>query len=415
MTFDAYRGVLRITAARRLLLVTMIARLPNTAAGMVLTLHVVETLGRSYADAGLVAATFTLGIALGGPWRGRLLDRVGVRWTLVPSIVAQAVVWPLAAAVDYAWLFPVVLVAGLFGMPVFTLVRKSLAAIVPVTQLRSAFALDAIGTETMFMIGPAAGILAAAHAGTPVVLTAIGVGVAAAGLLLWWYDPPTTLVEPAAQPAVEPDQTITPAKLPMEAARPGTRRWLTPAVGLLLVGGAAAELALAGTDVGILAVLRERGEIGALSVVYIAWCAGSVAGGLVYGAVHRAIDAMVLLVALGALTIPMVLGGTVVSLTLLAAMAGLACAPVLTAMTEAITRLVPPDHRGEAAGWQGSMYTVGMALGSPLCGVVIDRVAPWASFVVAGAVAVVVGGVGIVGMRLAGRRRAVPSYAAEPV
>lgn len=390
MTFDAYRGVLRLAPARRLLLLMMVARVPHTAAALVLALHVVEGLGRSYGEAGLVAAVLTVGIAVGSPWRARLLDRIGLRRTLVPSILVQAVAWPVMGLVDYAWLFPVVLVAGLFEPPVFALSRTSLTVLVPEEQRRTAFALDSILTDLVYMVGPAAATLAATRAGTQPVLLVVGLAATAACLMLWVTNPPVKAT-PVADAVVE-DTALPPSRRPV---------WAEPGLLLLLAGSFVAMFAITGTDVGLLAALREAGELPALGVVYFWWCAGSVTGGLLYGAWHRSVNPMWLLVLLGVVTVPVAVGGSVWSYSVLVLVAGLACAPVLTALTEAISHRVPEARRGEIMGFQGSAYTIGTAAGAPLCGYVIDTVGPWGSFVTVGVVTVAVGLAGAAVLRRA--------------
>lgn len=390
MTFDAYRGVLRLAPARRLLLLMMVARVPHTAAALVLALHVVEGLGRSYGEAGLVAAVLTVGIAVGSPWRGRLLDRIGLRRTLVPSILVQAVAWPVMGLVDYAWLFPVVLVAGLFEPPVFALSRTSLTVLVPAEQRRTAFALDSILTDLVYMVGPAAATLAATRAGTQPVLLVVGLATTAACVMLWVTNPPVKGT-PVADAVVE-DTALPPSRRPV---------WAEPGLLLLLAGSFVAMFAITGTDVGLLAALREGGELPALGVVYFWWCAGSVTGGLLYGAWHRSVNPMWLLVLLGVVTVPVAVGGSVWSYSVLVLVAGLACAPVLTALTEAISHRVPEARRGEIMGFQGSAYTIGTAAGAPLCGYVIDTVGPWGSFVTVGVVTVAVGLAGAAVLRRA--------------
>lgn len=74
MNFAAYREILALAPVRRLLVVAMFARIPHAAAGVLLTLHVVETMKLSYAAAGGIAAAITIGMAIGAPWRGRLVD-----------------------------------------------------------------------------------------------------------------------------------------------------------------------------------------------------------------------------------------------------------------------------------------------------------------------------------------------------
>ena len=61
MSLAPYRQVLAVPGVRALLLVGVLARIPATAIGMTLTLHVATTLGRSWTQAGLVTAAFTIG------------------------------------------------------------------------------------------------------------------------------------------------------------------------------------------------------------------------------------------------------------------------------------------------------------------------------------------------------------------
>ena len=53
-------------------------------------------------------------------------------------------------------------------------------------------------------------------------------------------------------------------------------------------------------------------------------------------------------------------------------MAGVFCAPSLTAAADELSRLVPESVRGEALGWHAAAMTTGVALGSPIAGLVID-------------------------------------------
>ncbi|GAA4851044.1 MFS transporter [Luteimicrobium xylanilyticum] len=393
MGLRAYREVLREPQLRRLIAVAMVARIPNSAAALVLTLHVVQTLHRSYAEAGIVATAATVGMALGSPWRGRLVDRVGLRRAVWPSVVAELVLWPLAGVVPFGVLIPLVFVGGLLALPTFTVVRKSISVLAPEGQQRTAYALDSIATELVFMVGPAVGVAVAAHVGTTAVLATIGVAVSGAGVLLLVFDPPTRAEQVVGRTPSPPAAPLTPAA----PANGPTRRlaWLTPSVAAVLAASAGATIVLVGTDLAILARLRTDGQVGALGVVYFAWCLGSVVGGLAYGSRHRPTSSMLLLLALGALTVPMALAHSVVGLTLLAFLAGLPCAPVMTATAEEVARMVPEERRGEAMGWQGTAFTVGSAVGSPLVGLVIDAAAPWVAFVTAGGAGALIAVVGL--------------------
>ena len=96
--------------------------------------HVVTSLGRSYGQAGLVTAAATVAVAVSGPWRGRLLDRIGLRRTVGPSILIQLVCWSIAPWVDYAPLVALAALAGLFVVPTFSILRQVILRATPVEQ-----------------------------------------------------------------------------------------------------------------------------------------------------------------------------------------------------------------------------------------------------------------------------------------
>ncbi len=414
VNFAVYRDLLRIRSVRTLLIVGMIARFPHSAAGVLLTLHVVQTLDRGYAAAGAVAAVLTIGIAVGAPWRGRRIDGAGLRRALIPSIVAEALIWSVAPHLPYHWLLVAALIGGLFTLPAFSVIRQALGVLVDGDQRRTAFTLDAISTEVIFMVGPAVGIVLATQVSTVFGLTLVGLATASAGLFLLWFNPPTrsdqlpdAVVLRAAAPA---GAAYAPADrgLPVEGAetrapgsvlRRGIRRafpWLTVPLAMVMVIAIGAGLVLSGSEVGIVAALELAGAEGSLGIVFAAWCAASVVGGLVYGALHRPVPPALLLLGLALLSLPLGFAGSTLSLTLLAIPAGLLVAPVLSAASEKVADLVAEDRRGEAMGWYGSALTSGVALGAPVAGVVIDVVGPWAAFTAIGVVSALIALVGLV-------------------
>lgn len=438
MNFALYRELLAVRPIRRLLLVGMVARIPHSAAGVLLTLHIVLTLGQGYAAAGAAAAVMTIGIAVGAPWRGRRVDTVGLRRALIPSVISEAVIWSVVPHVSYELLLPLVFVGGLLTLPIFSVVRQSLGVLATGEQRRTAFALDAISTELVFMIGPAVGALVATAGLSVLGLTVIGIATSVSGLFLMWFNPPTRSTEPGLASDAETDADFeasqqeaaevavvaaAPAHLqeaaaefaPLAAAgdrrheRAGLRHkvihnfaWFTAAVAAVFAVAAGAGMVLSGTDVGIVAALETGGHQAEIGLVFLFWCGASVVGGVIYGAMHRPISPILLLLGMSALTIPMAFAQDTWTLSLLSLLPGLLCAPVLSAASEKVAELVDERRRGEAMGWYGSALTGGVALGAPLAGVFIDRVGPSAGFVAVG-----VGGVALclLGLVLQHRRR----------
>ncbi|WP_156094022.1 hypothetical protein [Lentzea aerocolonigenes] len=75
---------------RSLALLMFFARMPPAATGVILTLHVAVTLDQGYGAAGLVGAAGTIGMGLGAPMMGRLVDERGLRAMLRVSVTATA-------------------------------------------------------------------------------------------------------------------------------------------------------------------------------------------------------------------------------------------------------------------------------------------------------------------------------------
>lgn len=442
MNFTLYRELLAVTPIRRLLVVGMIARVPHSAAGVLLTLHIVLTLGQGYAAAGTAAAVMTVGIALGAPWRGRRVDTVGLRRALIPSVVSETVIWSIVPHVSYQWLLPLVFVGGLLTLPIFSVVRQSLGVLADGNQRRTAFALDAISTEIVFMIGPAAGAVVATSGQSVLGLTIVGVSTSLAGLFLMWFNPPTRSVAgngaseaeeqegaamavaaaaPAhAQEAAAELEPATAKRRRSGLGRLGLRSaglrgraaaslvWFTAAVAAVLAVAAGAGMVLSGTDVGIVAALETNGREAEIGIVFVFWCAASVLGGLMYGALHRPVSPILLLLGMAALTIPMGFATDTLTLSLLSLLPGFLCAPVLSAASEKVADLVDEARRGEAMGWYGSALTAGIALGAPLAGLFIDSVGARGGFVSVGVAGVLLCAAGIA-LQHRRRRRAAGS------
>jgi hypothetical protein len=222
-----------------------------------------------------------------------------------------------------------------------------------------------------------------------------------------WFNPPTRTPGPPGRVPAGPADGADAA----DRVDPKSLAWLSAAVAAVLGAAAGAGLLLNGTDVGIVAALRQGGDVDRLGLVFVFWCGASLVGGLLYGALHRPVSPLVLLALMGALTIPMGLAAGPWTLGLLSVAPGLLCAPVLASASERITALVPEARRGEALGWYGSAMTAGSALGAPLTGAVIDQAGPGGGFAAAGGAAVILAAAGL-GARSAKkirRRRRAPA------
>jgi predicted MFS family arabinose efflux permease len=392
MNLQPYRQALALPGVRSLLVVAMLARVPLTAVGVVLTLYVVQDLGHGYAAAGLAGTAMTVGMAVGAPLLGRLVDRRGLRPMLLLTAAAQAVFWVSAQALPYPALVVAAFLGGLLELPLFSVVRQSIAALVPERQRRQAYALDSMSVELSFMVGPALGVLLATSWSTRATMIVLGAAIVLSGLALFALNPPT-------RAGHEPDRG---------APAIPRRQWLTARLIGVLAVSAGTTLVLGGTDVSVVAVLRHAGQVEWTGAVLGVWAAASLLGGFAYGAVHRPPTALRLATLLCLGTIPVGLSGDRWWLLALALLpAGVLCAPTLAATADAVSRLAPASVRGEAMGLHGSAVTVGIALGAPLAGAVIDASAPAWGFAATGAVGAVVV-LAVLPAELRRRRLAVP-------
>src|SRR6478735_3971823 len=189
MGMTAYRSIFALRDVRRVLLLSVIVRIPMWAANVVLTLHVVTHLHRSYGAAGLLVGIETIALAISAPWRGRRLDHVGLRKAVAPSLVVLTVCWSIAPFVSYWPLLAFAAIGGLFVIPSFSIVRQALMHAVPDELRKSALSIDSVVIEISFMIGPVLGVLLATTWSTAWALFACELTSVLGGIVLWLMNP----------------------------------------------------------------------------------------------------------------------------------------------------------------------------------------------------------------------------------
>ncbi|NNG40646.1 MFS transporter [Flexivirga sp. ID2601S] len=398
MSIKPYQRVLSVTDARRVLLLGFLLRIPIFSAGVILTLHVVGSLHRSYADAGLVAAGATIAIAVSGPWRGKLLDRMGLRRVVLPSLIISGLCWAVAPFVGYWALLVLATIAGLFVVPTFSIIRQAVIAAVPDSDRRTALSLDGMVVEMSFMVGPILGVWLASFVDTRWVLFGVELIGVVVGAILWWVNPPLrSATTDAADAAAE--------RVPRSS-------WFRAGFLAVCAAAAASTIVLSGSDVAIVAAMRDFDAVNEMGIVLVPWGLGSLVGGLIYGALPRALPPFALLLGLAVVTAPMALAQGTWSLAGLSLIAGFFCAPTITATVDAVSRIVPVAARGEAMGWHGSFMTAGSALGAPVAGAAIDIAGFAGGFATVAAIGAVVAVLGYGGIRLHRARVAAHALAA---
>jgi MFS family permease len=372
-----YRAVLAVPGFPALSALAFLARIPASAAAVTITLHVVLTLGQGYAAAGTVGAATTIGMALGAPLLGRVVDARGLRPVLVLALVSAAAFWSVAPALTLPALLTGAFLGGLLGLPVYSVVRQSIAVLVPQARRRTAFALDSMSVEVSYILGPALGSVLVLRLSSAVAMRVVGACFVLAAIALLVLDPPVhELGEDGGR-----------------APRPRTRSWLRAPLVAALLGAAAASLLVFGTELAVIAHLQTTGQAGWIAVVNAVWCVASLTGGFVYGALPRPVSPYLLLAAMGLATLPVSLGGPWWATALLLVPAGLFCAPSLAASTATVAELAPAPVRGLLTGLLGSAITLGAALATPLTGLAVDLLSPAAALLLVGATGVCVAGI----------------------
>ncbi|TQJ04412.1 putative MFS family arabinose efflux permease [Amycolatopsis cihanbeyliensis] len=367
---QSFRHVLGTPRVPTTMLLMFFARVPMTAMGITLTLHVVSDLGRGYGAAGLVGTMTMAGSALGAPLLGRLIDRHGLRPVVAGCAVVSCAYWVSTPHLPYLALLVAAFPAGMLAVPAGSIARQILTALVPPERRRAAFSMDTISVETSFMIGPAAGIALATQLSSDLALTSIGMAFALVGIALYTMNPPIR--------ATNEVQATT-------GVRPPIRSWLSARLIATLLIACGALFVLIGTELAALAALRDSGEVGWTGLVIAVMCAASLVGGVIHGAVRRSLSQLTLMILLAVLVLPVGLfEGSWWLLALALIPTNLACAPTLAATTESVSSLAPAAVRGEAMGMQDSATRLGIAIGNPVVGFVIDHSSPAMGFVASG-------------------------------
>lgn len=426
----SYREVLAIREVWTTILLSALTRLPIFGLTMLITLHVVETLGMSYRLAGAVTTFVTISSMISAPWRGSMTDRKGLRRTMIPSIVVMTAVYVVAPWLGYYPLLVIMAIGYLWNYPIYTIPRQVLIATVPLRKRRAALSLDAVSIEICYMFGPMVSIIIASSVGTRTTMIGCAVLAAIGATGLTILDPPIAETSGAAsdgqapsspspdgtpspnpRPAAEPDVVAQSSAAEALAAEGATRdpdaptidvptahptkgsplAWVNRFTVAILIGCLAAGYALGGIELTTVGAMREMGSTQAIGWVLAFSGLGSALGGTIYGALNRSVPMPALLTLMGLTTAAATLATSPMQAALILLVGGLFVSPTLTASIDQLTNLTPPSRRGSVIGWQGSFLNAGVAISAPTIGAVIDGVGWHQAFILSGAVAAVIG------------------------
>ncbi|MFI9723612.1 MFS transporter [Streptomyces sp. NPDC052396] len=353
------RAYLALFAQREVVRLVISAALTRIAAPVLSLglLLAVNSSRDSYSAGGGVLSGYATTLAVAVPVAGRLVDRLQPRRVLIGYLTAHlfayaALLLALARSAPLGVLIGCAAALGLTTPPAGPVVRSSWPGLVPKERLETAFALDAVVNEAMFVTGPlvVTGLLAFTSPNAAVAMAGCGT---LAGVLLLLSVP-----------------------LPARKPAPAGRRPLGPLahgqVRVLLGIIVCDTLAYGGMVVAIAALASDRGSSGASGVLLSVLSAGAVISALIYGARERKgrpqrqlalyhAASAVLLVAVGQVS-ALALAGVLLLLV------GLVGGPRDTLHQVVLGKAAPEEHRTEAFAWMSTFMWAGYGVGSALAG-----------------------------------------------
>lgn len=374
---STYGEVLRLPGAVLFSLTGLVSRLPLSMSSLGIVLLVREN-GGSYAAAGLLAAAHVGAAAVAAPLQGRLADRWGQRVVLVVVGAAYGLgmVATIAAISELAgggevpppWPHLAAAAAGLFVPQTGSFVRARWTHALRDRRplLTTAFAIEAVLDEVVFVVGPVLVTFL-----TLQVLDVAGLATATAAAVLgsWAL---------AAQTGSEPPREV------VRAARREPMGW--PVLAPVLVAAVGIGTLFGSAEVIVVAFTEQDGVPGAAGAVLAVWAGGSLLAGVVVGALPAPRDPVRRLrwsvLVLGALFAPLLVAPGTVWLTAGMFLAGVMISPTMISATSVIELHVPRSRLTEALTWTTTGLAVGVAPGAALAGAVVDEHGASAAFLV---------------------------------
>lgn len=365
-----YGAILRTPGAAAFSLAATLGRLPLSMAGLGIVLLVVERTG-SYAQAGVVAAGYILAAAVAAPVQGRVADR----WGQAPVLVAASVIFAAGTALilttaggptGVAMLSAAV--AGLGAPQTGNMARRRWSHLLAADRARltTAFALEAVLDEAVFIVGP-------------VLVTFLTISVAeSAGLLV------AAVCSCAGSWALAVQRSSAPPT--HRGVRGSSARLPAGLLAVVVVAAACMGVLFGATEVLVVAFTDEQGRPGLAGLVLALWAVGSLAAGVLVGALPAPASPLRRLRAttaiLGLLFLPLPWAPNIVLLAAGMLVTGFMVAPTLIAATTLVEATMPPSRLTEALMWTGAGLSIGVAPGATLSGLVVDHVSASAGFLV---------------------------------
>lgn len=358
------------------------------------TVFFVEERTASPAAAGIAVGAFSITAAALAPWRGRWVDRHGIKEGLVPLVLLHAcatAAFLLSRSISDSVLF-FAIVAGVGGAtapPINAAMRALWPSLVEPESIDAAYATEAVLQEVSYLLGPLiVGLLVAvASPATAIALAAILTAIG--GLAFSSHD--------AAKNLARSDRS----------RRPPLRH---SGLQVILTALFFSSLAAGLLEIAIPTFADEHASPAGAGVLVAAMAAASLIAGVGYGArrwkvppVQRLIGALAIATLGYMLMVP---AGSLPALGVGALVVGLTSAPSMAAVYSILDDVTSKGTGVEAVTWITTATAGGAALGAALGGTLIDAVGMRTSLI-AGTAALA----GATALAFAGRTRLAGSSA----
>ena len=367
---SSYRSLLKTPGVARIIAAQLTARFPSGMLSLAYLLHI-EQIHNSYAAAGLVLATTSLGQAIAGPLTSRWMGLWTMRKVLLLTMVVCAIsIGFMAFVIMPVWLYMVVgFIGGLSTPPIQPAVRTIYPKMVNSKQLTPLFSLDASAQEIIWVAGPVITTFVAVQISTTLAIGVAGILLVGGGL---WF-----ILSPEVGRVRIPRSK---RRLGVVLKKPAVL--LSTITGFLLIGACAA------LEASVVATFGDHGpESGIILAVF---ALGSLAGGLALG--HLPVGPWAMTRRMFAVFVGMALAMASLDFWWLAVtlfIAGIGIAPALAVMFAIVSATVKFSDTAEAYGWVGTGQLIGAALGSAVAGFLIDANGAVGGFTAAAGLALV--------------------------
>jgi predicted MFS family arabinose efflux permease len=374
-----YARIMRAPGVATIVVATVVGRLPIGISGLAILLYVQEVSG-SFAAAGLCAGALALGSAAGAPLQGRLIDWRG-EGALLPLAFAHAggllLVWGLGAADAAPGVLAVTAFAAGAAIPPVSSVLRSRWPLLLADRpelIPSAYALDSVLIELIFVTGPLLTTVTVATVGAQYAL-AVSAACVLGGVFMLLAG-----LHGQERPA---------------APEAGSRRFglgalAAPGLRTLVLASLPVGFAFGTIEVVLPAFSAEEGHRELAGVLLAVWAGASGVGGLVYGArPPRSPLAAVhlrLACALPIATAVVLAATSPLTMGLLVVIMGLPIAPLIASRNQLVERVAPRGTATEAFTWPLTALVAGVSLGAAAGGALVESYSWTAAVVVAVAV-----------------------------